>query len=101
MICDYGEDLKRELKLKFDTRLCTEEATHKGFCEKHIPHDLRRVRDYEATPFEKRQQFLDHVWSGKTIGEAYEAAGISFEVACEVMNRAIVNNKLLKKEAER
>lgn len=30
---------------------------------------------------EKRQQFLDKIWDGKTIGESCELEGISFDAA--------------------
>jgi hypothetical protein len=37
--------------------------------------------DAEALPRESRQAFLNAVWSGKTIGEAQQLAGITFEEA--------------------
>lgn len=95
MICKFNTDL-----IKLSIVLCERPITYEGYCEEHIPYLLRRKRDYDNTPREKRQKFLDEIWSGKTIGEAYAAAGISFDVACEVMNHAIGDYKYLKKEAE-
>ena len=37
-----------------------------------------------------RQQLLDAIWKGRTIGEAREEVGISLEAACGVINHNIV-----------
>ncbi len=68
---------------------CGNPPTHKGFCEDHIPYLLRRERDYEATPIETRQAYLDALKEGKNIGDAREIAGITLDVAMEITNRAI------------
>lgn len=49
---------------------------------------------------EKRQEFLDLMWKGKSIGEAKEVVGISLEAACGVMDMNIVNTLLLNKESK-
>jgi phage terminase large subunit len=43
--------------------------------------------DYRTTPIEKRQMFLDLFHAGKNVGEAREAAGISLDVAIEILKR--------------
>ena len=44
-------------------------------------------------PIEKRQKFIDEIWAGKTISEAYEAADLTFEQALGVMNLNVVTNQ--------
>lgn len=50
---------------------------------------------------EQRQAFLDLVWKGKTIKEAYTEAGIDFDAAFFIMNKAIEKKSYhtLNKEA--
>lgn len=38
---------------------------------------------------EQRQKFLDELWTGKTLGEARELAGISFDAANGVVRQNI------------
>jgi hypothetical protein len=68
---------------------CTNPVVYDRYCEEHIPYDLRRRREYGQTSVEIRQRFLDEFKSGKTVGEAREAAGISLDVAMEILNRSI------------
>ena len=48
---------------------------------------------------EKRQQFLDLMWNGKSIKEAYEISEISFNAANGIMMQNIDNCLYLRKEA--
>lgn len=52
-----------------------------------------------ALPRAKRQEFLDLMWKGDTLGENSEKLGISFEAACGIMNANIENMKTLRREA--
>lgn len=50
------------------------------------------TRDAKALPQEKRQEFLDLLWSGKTLGEAQATAGISFQAANGILRQNIEHN---------
>lgn len=52
----------------------------------------------KALTQEQRQQFLDLIWDGPTIGEAADAVGISLEAACGVIYMNIGETKFLKRE---
>jgi len=104
MICKYGNDLAKGMsrslrKYMAENPLCKIEAEYEGFCIKHLPYDLKLRYEWEQTPQEKRQQYLDLVNSGKSIGEAREIAGVSFEAALEITNRAINTYRYLDKVA--
>lgn len=104
MTCKYGNDntvkMPRSLKKYLNENpLCKLEPVHAGYCEEHIPYLIKRKRDYENTPIEVRQKYLDALNEGKSIGEAYEIAGITFEVALEITNAAIGTYHFLEKEA--
>lgn len=51
-------------------------------------YDYGKVCEQAASDVgqEKRQEFLDHLWSGMTLGDAREAAGISFDAALGTVN---------------
>lgn len=57
----------------------------------------RRVA--RALPQAKRQEFLDHIWSGKTIGESRALAGLDFDQANGVMHLNLVERTLLRTES--
>ena len=44
---------------------------------------------------EKRQEFLDYIWQGKTIGEAGKLCNLSFDETVGIMNLNIKDNKYL------
>ena len=46
-------------------------------------------------PREQRQKFLNGIWHGMTIKEAYEEVGISFEAALGVLNMNLVRETTL------
>lgn len=46
----------------------------------------------ELTP-EQKQSFLNEIWAGKTLGEASESAGISFDAANGVMRQNIEHHE--------
>lgn len=87
--------------LKFSRNYtCDDPVVYEGFCEAHIPYDLKRKREYDATPLATRQTYLDALKAGKNIGQAREVAGISLEVAIEITNRAIKAYQYLDFEAQ-
>lgn len=51
---------------------------------------------------EKRQEFLDLMWAGKTLGEAREQCGISSDAAVGILNAAIekTTHYALKRHAD-
>lgn len=49
---------------------------------------------------EKRQEFMDYFWSGLTIGEAREKAGISNDAAMGVMDMNLRQCTYLRRETE-
>ena len=53
-----------------------------------------------AVPRETRQKFLNGVWHGMTIREAYEAVDISFEAALGIMNMNLVRETNLSLNLE-
>lgn len=80
---------------------CKAQPVYEGYCSpEHMPYKLRLQYEWEQVPAEKRQEYLDLLHSGKSIGQAREIAGISFEAALEVTNRAIDHYAYLKREAE-
>ena len=66
-----------------------------------MAYDWKQVcRDAaEALTQEKRQEFLNHMWAGKTLGEAYELAGISFDAANGIMMMNIESRRHLRRES--
>jgi len=98
-LCDYGQDLARKLKLSNEFRLCKKPVEYQDFCLEHLPFELQKQREWENTPHEKRQEYLDLLHQGKSIGEARELVGISFEAALEITNRSIKSHLYLGKEA--
>ena len=50
-------------------------------------------------PKMKRQEFLDYMWQGMTLGEAKEKAGISFEEANGVMLLNMRKTTVLNRES--
>lgn len=80
--------------------ICKSEPQYEGYCIEHLPYALKLQYEWEQTTPEQRQNYLDLLHSGKSIGEAREQAGISFEAALEVTNKAIGNYAYLKKDAE-
>lgn len=53
-----------------------------------------------ALPRETRQKFLNGIWHGMSIKEAYEEVGISFEAALGIMNMNLVRETTLKLNLE-
>lgn len=47
----------------------------------------------KALTNEQRQMFLDEIWNGKTLGEARETAGISFDAANGVVRQNIEHHE--------
>jgi hypothetical protein len=72
-------------------------VTHEGvrvemITEKDIQDEWKRKA--MELPREKRQEFMDYIWQGMTIGEARSKAGIGLYEAL-----AIVNMNIEKKES--
>lgn len=99
MLCKWGAEIITPKLKKLGIQLCKVEATYEGYCDEHVPHTLKMKRDYDACTQEQRQEYLDLINSGSTIGDAYRTVGISFEAALEITNRAIGTYHYLKKEA--
>jgi hypothetical protein len=104
-LCGYNTDHTRGysrslLKYLAENPICKAKPQYHGYCLDHLPYKLKLQYEWENTTQEQRQQYLDLINSGKSIGEAQEIAGISFEAALEVTNRAIGNYAYLKREAE-
>ena len=67
------------------------------------PDWLGKIKlDAENLSIEKRQEFLDYLHEGMTIGEAYTKAGITFDEANGVINMNIKSHEYLtlNKESE-
>lgn len=47
----------------------------------------------EKLSVDKRQEFLDQIWKGKTLGEEMGICGISFDAANGVIRANIENHK--------
>ncbi len=50
-------------------------------------------------PREKRQEFLDYMWQGMTIGEAKEKAGVTFEEANGIIMLNMKSALILNRES--
>ena len=51
-----------------------------------------------ALPKEKRQEFLDLMWAGKTIGQSQNICNIGFDEAIGIMNLNIENEPTLRRD---
>jgi len=60
--------------------------------------DVKCKREALALSKEKRQQFLDLMWAGKSIKEAYTLADITFDEANGIMMVNIANATFLRVE---
>jgi hypothetical protein len=49
----------------------------------------------EKLSAEKKQEFLDQIWEGKTLGDAREICGISFDAANGIIRANIQHNEYL------
>lgn len=103
--CSYGSDLirtypRRLRQYMLENPLCKRDAEYCGYCIEHLPYKLRLQYEWEQTMPEQRQKYLDLLHQGKTIGEAREIAGVSFDAALEITNRAVGTAHYLKREAE-
>jgi hypothetical protein len=94
--CMYNAD---PFARKHKIVLCDHKPEYKDYCLEHLPYKLKLEREHDLIPKETRQKYLDLINAGKSIGEARDAVGISFEGALEITNRAIGNFMYLKKEA--
>lgn len=105
-ICKWNTDhmtgFSRSLRIYLmKNPTCKNDPKYKGYCStEHMPYEVRLQHEWEQTTHEQRQQYLDLLHSGKSIGTAREIVGISFEAAIEITNRAIGNYTYLKREAE-
>lgn len=93
----YPPRLQKHL---LENPICKTAPQYKGYCVKHLPYKVKLQYEWQQTKHADRQNFLDLLHSGKSLGEARVFAGISFEAALEVVNRAIGHEPYLKKEAE-
>lgn len=65
----------------------------------YVPYNERCDLAASELTKEKRQEFMDHLTKGhKNLGQAQEAAGISFEAALGIMNRQIKTGFYLETE---
>lgn len=105
MLCKYNTDhthgySRSLIKYLQQNPICKNAPEYHEYCLKHLPYKLKLQYEWEQTTHEQRQNYLDLLNSGKSIGTAREMAGVSFEAALEITNRAIGNYAYLKKEAE-
>lgn len=71
------------------------------WCPRRTEHyKIIRDREINQIPLEKKQEFLNLLKEGKTIGEAKDKAGFSLEIACEIINRQIENYSILNFEVK-
>lgn len=49
---------------------------------------------------EKRQEFLDYIWKGLNLGDAYKKANITFDEANGIMNMNICEASYLRRESK-
>jgi hypothetical protein len=84
---------------KFNVVLCDSKPDYKSYCFDHLPYRLKLEREHDLLSKETRQKYLDLLHTGKSIGQAREAAGISFAAAIEITNRSIRDYKYIAKEA--
>jgi len=61
---------------------------------------IRRQQVYNQIPQDKKQAFLDQLWKGKTVGESYEAAGLTQEEGFAVMDLNIEKTHYLRTDAK-
>ena len=98
---DHMQGFSRSLvRYLLEHPTCKNKPEYHGYCLEHLPYKLKLQYEWEQTTQEQRQNYLDALNAGNSIGDAREIAGISFEAALEVTNRAIGNFAYLKKEAE-
>lgn len=57
-------------------------------------------QEAKALTQEKRQEFLNHIWAGRTLGKARELAGVTFDAANGIMRMNIKDMKYLKRVTE-
>lgn len=105
MQCHFNQDMLNGVrgalrKYMLENPSCKDAPEYDGYCLKHLPFEKRLQYEYDQTTKEQRQQFLDVWHSGKTLGEAYEIVGISFEAAMAIMNKAIMSYNYVSREAE-
>jgi hypothetical protein len=103
-LCKYNTDhtagySKSLLKILAENPICNSVPEYHGYCLKHLPYNLKLQYEWEQTTQEQRQEYLDLIRHGKSIGDAREIAGISFEAALEVTNRSIDSFLYLRKTA--
>lgn len=103
--CKYNTDLLKGMSTTLRKHFrenppCTEDPIYQQYCLKHLPYKLRLQYEWEQTTQEQRQQYLDLLNEGTSIGEAYETVGISFEAALEITNRSINTFHYLGRTAE-
>lgn len=101
-LCGFNTDhsagySRSMLKYLAENPICKAAPQYKGYCLDHLPYKLKLQREWENTTHDQRQEYLDLINSGKSIGDAREMVGISFEAALEITNRAIGNFAYLKK----
>lgn len=93
---------ERDRKLKEEEKQHKAELRYKQLLKKHDDIDYKTSRqrmqeredvfeyDYKNTPLEAKQKFLDIFNSGKNLGEAAHEAGISTDIAAQVIVRNLV-----------
>ena len=71
--------------------------------DEQIRKEVRQkyIDAYNATTQEERQKFLNLIWAGKTLGQAHEEVGISFDAALEIMTQNTESIHILRKEAKK
>jgi len=103
--CKYNSDhtagfSRSLLKYLAENPICKSAPEYHNYCLSHLPYKLKLQYEWVHTTQEQRQQYLDLINDGKTIGEARDIVGISFEAALEVTNRAINSYMYLSRTAQ-
>lgn len=72
------------------------------FCKKKINLSFteKLQQKVDAVPQEKKQQLLDLLHEGKTIGQARDSVGLELIVAGEIITQNIVATHFLGREAK-
>lgn len=82
--------MKEDLKARVHRLVANEE-----------PYDYKKICEQAASDvgLEKRQEFMDRLWSGMKLGDARDATGISLEAALGTINRNIEKRRWLRHES--
>ena len=67
--------------------------------KRHVSWITKCKRAALNLPIEKRQEFLDYLWEGMSVGDAREKAGLSFDQASGVVMLNMKKVSFLNRES--